>query len=553
MGADGDVKTPVNEGKPLIDKGALDDAGEDERRKLKMIQLLFGTGHVMNDLCAASWFSYMLVFFERVACLSSAAAGGLVLLGQVVDAIATPMVGLGNDISASKADHSIPGDRVRKRLPWHLFGCALVALSYPCLFIEDAQYTYGSSNAAVVMWYAVFVTIFQTGWATTQISHLALIPDLSVGKASRKTSLNATRYAATVLSTVAVYCVAWGLLGAASDDMGSNSGDNSTSSDGSSNLSRSNHTQFNILAVFITCTGIIFSLLLFQVGMRYVVKNYGHLLADPESPTSSATAKAKDATSMWLHNKKFYYVGAMYMCTRLLVNMTQTYLALYLLESLDMPKTSIASTPLVLYASSLMGTLVIGKIVKTVGHNASYAIAVSGCLVAAGMMYIIPKSATWMVYPTAGLFGISSSLLMVSCLTIVAKLIGDLPGSAFVYGAFSFTDKLSSGLVIMVIQTIDLGVSDARFYRLVVGVMPGFVAAIALVFLILCAREPNPDSWDQYMESRSPPQTPTNKGGYGTINEVGGDNDLDQDEDDSPTTIDVMDNTKLEDHFLEAE
>eukprot|EP01064_Diplonema_japonicum_P028255 TRINITY_DN428_c6_g1_i1.p1 TRINITY_DN428_c6_g1~~TRINITY_DN428_c6_g1_i1.p1 ORF type:complete len:558 (+),score=80.95 TRINITY_DN428_c6_g1_i1:66-1676(+) len=533
----------VNEDKPLIDAAIVDEANEREKSKLRQIQILYGTGHILNDLCAASWFSYMLVFFERVASLSGASSGALVLLGQVVDAITTPLVGIGCDVSASKADPNVPGDTVHKRLPWHLFGSILVAVSYPLLFIEDAQFTYGSSSTAVVLWYATFVTLFQIGWATTQISHLALIPDLSVGKASRKTSLNATRYAATVLSTVAVYVVAWALLGTAGSD--DHSSDNSTSTDdGSSNLSRANHGQFKILATFITSTGILFALIIFQNGMRFVTKKYGELLVDPESPTNGSNAKAKDSTRMWLHCKKFYYVGIMYMCTRLMVNMTQTYLALYLLDSLKMPKTSIATAPLVLYASSLLGTAVIGGIVKRVGDSVSYAIAIGGCLAASAGLYSIPEDNSWTVYPAAALFGISSSLLMVSCLSIVAKLIGDLPGSAFVYGAFSFSDKLSSGAVIMGIQTIDLNVSDAQFYRLVVGVMPAFVAALALISVILCSVSPDPSSWEDYQGARSPAASR----GYGTINAGCSDDD-----DGSQSVISIVHNTRLEDHFTECE
>eukprot|EP01064_Diplonema_japonicum_P014773 TRINITY_DN22484_c0_g1_i1.p1 TRINITY_DN22484_c0_g1~~TRINITY_DN22484_c0_g1_i1.p1 ORF type:complete len:550 (+),score=115.94 TRINITY_DN22484_c0_g1_i1:45-1694(+) len=544
-------ETPVKEEKPLIDVNKIEEVNNEDKKKLRLIQVLYGTGHILNDLCAASWFSYMLVFFERVALLSGAASGALVLLGQVVDALTTPLVGIGCDMSAASADPAIPGDAVRKRLPWHLFGSILVALSYPGLFIQDSQYTYGSSNIAVFMWYAVFVTFFQIGWATVQISHLALIPDLSVGKASRKTSLNATRYAATVLSTVAVYTVAWALLGTAGDD--SNSGDNSTSSDETNNLTRANHVQFKILATFITVTGIVFTLLIFQNGMRYVTKKYGHLLADPQSPMAGNTAKTKDTTAMWLHCRKFYYVGMMYMCTRLLVNMTQTYLALYLLDTLEMEKTSIATTPLVLYAASLTGTAVIGKIVKKLGHNKSYAVAIAGCLAAAAAMYSIPKDQSWLIYPTAAGFGLSSSLLMVSCLTIVAKLIGDLPGSAFVYGAFSFSDKMSSGIVIMIIQTVDLGVSDEQFYRLVVGVMPAFVAVLALLFVFLCNRTSNPTSWEDYSNNKnlqSPSGTPTENViniSYGTINA----DTLERTDDGPQNIIDVVRSTQLTDHFAE--
>ena len=38
----------------------------------------YGVGHVFNDLCASMWFSYLLVFFEKVC---TCGEGGGVLVG----------------------------------------------------------------------------------------------------------------------------------------------------------------------------------------------------------------------------------------------------------------------------------------------------------------------------------------------------------------------------------------------------------------------------------------------------------------------------------------
>ena len=48
--------------------------------------------------------------------------------------------------------------------------------------------------------------IFQFGWASTQISHLATIPDLAKNQADR-TDLTAIRYTMTNLSTIFVYII----------------------------------------------------------------------------------------------------------------------------------------------------------------------------------------------------------------------------------------------------------------------------------------------------------------------------------------------------------
>ena len=46
--------------------------------------------------------------------------------------------------------------------------------------------------------------LFQIGWACSQISHLAAIPDLAQTP-NERTSLTAIRYSVTILSTTMVY------------------------------------------------------------------------------------------------------------------------------------------------------------------------------------------------------------------------------------------------------------------------------------------------------------------------------------------------------------
>lgn len=62
---------------------------EEERVPLMENKLPFRTkaayalGHVFNDLAAAMWFSYTLIFLQRVVLLEPLAAGGLLLLGSI--------------------------------------------------------------------------------------------------------------------------------------------------------------------------------------------------------------------------------------------------------------------------------------------------------------------------------------------------------------------------------------------------------------------------------------------------------------------------------------
>lgn len=59
---------------PLLDAGRLTIS----------TKLAYALGHVFNDLAAAMWFSYTLIYLQRVALLEPIAAGALLLLGRLI-------------------------------------------------------------------------------------------------------------------------------------------------------------------------------------------------------------------------------------------------------------------------------------------------------------------------------------------------------------------------------------------------------------------------------------------------------------------------------------
>ena len=108
-------------------------------------KLSFGTGHVLNDLCASVWFSYLLVYLQYVLLVEtflifnlkvdvhiqcnistkqipSGLSGIILLIGQVADAISTPLVGILSDHGQCCC---IGGQKLcnyGKRKIWHLVG-----------------------------------------------------------------------------------------------------------------------------------------------------------------------------------------------------------------------------------------------------------------------------------------------------------------------------------------------------------------------------------------------------------------------------------------------
>ena len=57
----------------------------------------YGTGHIMNDMCNALYFTYLLLFYMNVVKLTPVYAGIIMLVGQIADGIATVVVGILQD------------------------------------------------------------------------------------------------------------------------------------------------------------------------------------------------------------------------------------------------------------------------------------------------------------------------------------------------------------------------------------------------------------------------------------------------------------------------
>ena len=84
-------------------------------------KLWYSFGHIQNDLCATMWFSLLLIFFQEVVKIQEKPAGYLLMWGQVVDAICTPLVGYESD--RINGCCGLP-----KRKSWHLLGTFTVCL-----------------------------------------------------------------------------------------------------------------------------------------------------------------------------------------------------------------------------------------------------------------------------------------------------------------------------------------------------------------------------------------------------------------------------------------
>lgn len=276
----------------------------------------YSVGHIHNDLCSAMWFSYLLVFMESVLHFDAKVAGLLLLIGQITDGIATPLIGL-------ESDKRFPFFNYGKRKSWHLFGTIASAFSFPMIF----QKCYGgdsASTSALAFYYASLIIIFQIAWASVQISHLSLATELT-GCSTERAKLIARRSGFQVASNVLVYLLTWFVL-----HMGSKSPNDKFSED--------DESHFRLIVIVLTTIGCLLSLLFHTLVKEPQPEDQcdSHLTQSGHVNYSHASNHLR--WYHWLRIGLFYRVAVLYACTRLVVNLTQVFIPMYLQYTLDLHK-----------------------------------------------------------------------------------------------------------------------------------------------------------------------------------------------------------------------
>ncbi|KAL6430179.1 hypothetical protein ACFW04_007733 [Cataglyphis niger] len=437
-----------------------DDYTEIIRKLPVYLKLAYGTGHVLNDICASMWFTYLLVFFHLVLGFDPTLAGAVLLIGQVADALVTPFVGFQSD-----RNDNFWLCRYGRRKTWHLIGTICVLLGFPFIFSQCIGCEYAHQYAQLV-YYAAFVVIFQFGWAAVQISHLALVPELTPSEHER-TELIAIRFTFTVFSNVLVYCIMWGVLHVTSDAYDTQIGPGDIH-------------KFQKVILIGLVVGLIASII-----FHIVVKES----ANGDANGSFLHRNGRTALVL-LRDFRLYQIAFVYMLTRLFINLCQIYMPLYLHESLNMPATSLAYIPLTMYLSSFLTSLIIERLNTKWGRKIAYSIgallAISACIwIQFGNDDTYTK---YQIYAVAVLLGSAGAIMLVTSLGITSDLIGrNTESGAFAYGIMSFTDKLSNGLVVMLIQYLVKHLSSgyaSYYYRNILTYVCGVSAASAMLMIL---------------------------------------------------------------------
>ncbi|XP_055661853.1 major facilitator superfamily domain-containing protein 12 isoform X1 [Falco peregrinus] len=371
-------------------------------------RLSFAAGHFLNDLCASLWFTYLLLYLHAVLGYGHRLAGALLLAGQAADGLCTPLLGYETDRSAGCG-------RYGRRKSWHLAGTTCVLVSFPFIFNPCLGCKENTPQWAAFIYYLPFIIIFQFGWAATQISHLSLIPEL-VTSDHEKVELTAFRYAFTVMANITVYGLAWLLLNFQVDQP-----------DRTEHLGIQDVPIFRNLSLIVVGLGAVFSLI-FHLGTKEKPYPPG---SPPQLDESTPLLQKESASSThplliwkdWLLEPAFYQVAVLYMSTRLIVNLSQTYIAMYLTNSLLLPKKYIATIPLVMYISGFLSSFLMKPVNKWLGRNLTYFVGILVILAFASWVTLARQMGAE-IYGAAALLGAGSATILVTSLSMTADLIG---------------------------------------------------------------------------------------------------------------------------------
>ncbi|XP_013194158.2 major facilitator superfamily domain-containing protein 12 [Amyelois transitella] len=438
--------------------------------------IVYGLGHVYNDLCAAMWFSYMMLFFQAVLEMRAAVAGAMLLLGQVIDALATPVVG-------------ILADRYGTKKKWHLTGCILVTCTFPLLFIR----CWGCQPGVVsyLAWwmptyYAILIVVFQIGWAIVQISHLAMIPTISDNLHVRS-ELTSIRYMASVTSSLMVYLVTWIVL---------------RTTNYSTFITPADDYKFRDVSMIISSIGIA-SYSLFHIIFKIRLKNAKTNGQTVNNGTTTSLLPEDGAEPIVITQSKImhflkmpllYQTSLLYVFSRLYWALSLVYVPLFLEERLSVNPSAgselVASVPLVLYISSFFFSLLLKSKINIYGHQVVYLIgstlSLISCLWIA--LAIDPEANIAQIYLVATLIGAGSSITLVSSLCVTADLIGPHSHqSAAIYSIVTFADKLVTGIAVVAIENYkcDNTLDCPQYYRGVLTYACGGSALLGILSLII--------------------------------------------------------------------
>ena len=137
-------------------------------------RLACGVGNVYNDLIRSMMYSFGLVYYMRVAQLSSNQSGVVLACGQFSSVIAGLVFGYCSD----KVDLPYLSRRLGRRKVWHLLGTIIVAVSFMIAFSRCIICTWSPSSTVAFGYFTFAYGMVCFWYEAVAIGSLSIIPEI---------------------------------------------------------------------------------------------------------------------------------------------------------------------------------------------------------------------------------------------------------------------------------------------------------------------------------------------------------------------------------------
>ncbi|GFY92120.1 major facilitator superfamily protein [Actinidia rufa] len=243
------------------------------------------------------------------------AAAAVMLSGQIADGFTTIFAG-----------ELI--DRFGHFKIWHGAGSALVAVSFSSVFGGCLLCKILGSNSSTLqtIGYSTFAAIFNVGWAATQVSHMSMVNCITLNSTSRVV-LASCRNACTMVANLSLYAVAFVVFHVST-----------------SKTIQDVENQYRWIAYSSIVIGCCF------VGIFSLGTKEPRLKQGVEGKSC-----ARISWAYWFKKVLYFQVALIYVLTRLVTNVSQAFLAFYVIDDLKMARSSTALVISVSMQSVLVG------------------------------------------------------------------------------------------------------------------------------------------------------------------------------------------------------
>ena len=132
-----------------------------------------GVGSFSNDIINKVMFSFSLVYFTRVANLSSKQAGLILVIGQITNFISNILFGYCCD----KVDVPFVSHKHGRRKTWHLIGVIVTGSFFVLAYSRCFVCNESTSSWLKFVYFAVAYGVCCFGWGIVEIGHLSIFPE----------------------------------------------------------------------------------------------------------------------------------------------------------------------------------------------------------------------------------------------------------------------------------------------------------------------------------------------------------------------------------------